>query len=80
MMSQGSMTLPRDLLILRPWVSRTSECRRTWRGTETALGDTKGDTGSPRGDRGPLGASRKYQTPQKEGIRVLGDTEKPQGG
>lgn len=29
MTSRGSMTLPRDLDILRPWASRTMECRYT---------------------------------------------------
>lgn len=28
--SNGSMTLPSDLLIFRPWASRTIACKKTW--------------------------------------------------
>ena len=29
--SRGSMVLPKDLLILRPWASRTIACKNTWK-------------------------------------------------
>lgn len=53
MTSRGSMTFPRDLLILRPWASRTMAWRYTW--GQGGTGDTRGqDRDTPGGVPGEI--------------------------